>query len=157
MKNHADDDLHIGKDAVIKLMLKHAMWLAEEAKRYVDVKSWKEFAQTKVLDVDRDAEMDESDYERLVPCIPSSPAALASSPKPKRVSPRTRPQKCHLIRTPILTATERRFPVLPRVRFRRPALRKRIRICVQPGTFTISTHHLSLRRSACAYDVPPCT
>ena len=89
MEHHTETGLRVNKDVIVKLMLKHAMWLAEEAKRYVDVKSWKEFARTKILDVDEDTEMDEPEYEHLVPCIPSSPGTLVLSPKRKRVRPHT--------------------------------------------------------------------
>lgn len=94
-------------------MLKHAMWLVEEAKRDVDVKSWKEFAETGILDEDEDAEMDEPEYERLIPRIPSSPATHALSPKRKRVRHRTRLQIHHLLSIHTLTVAKCRFPVLP--------------------------------------------
>jgi hypothetical protein len=132
MKHREEAGERVDKDVVIKLMLKHAMWLAEEAKRYVDVKSWKEFARTEILDVDEDDEMDEAEYERVVPGIPSSPATLSLSPKRKRVRPRTRPQTHHILSVPILTVAERQFPVLPRIRLRRSTLRTRIRTCIQP-------------------------
>jgi len=157
VKHHAEDGVRVCKDVVVKMMLKYAMWLVEEAKRDVDVKSWKEFAKTGILDEDEDAEMDELEYERLIPRIPSSPATLALSPKRKRVRHRTRPQMHHLLSIPIITVAKCRFPVLPRVRLRRSTLRTRIRTCIQPGTFTISTLHHPLRRSACAYGVPLCT
>lgn len=90
MDHHAKIGVHVSKDSVVKLMLNHATWLVEEAKRFVDVQSWKEFALTKVLDVDedRDVEMDETDYEHLARSIPMhSPIPL--SPKRKRVRPCT--------------------------------------------------------------------
>jgi len=90
MDHHAENGIHISKDDIVKLMLKHAMWLAEQAKRYVDVPSWREFAKTKTLDLDEewDAEMDEPGHERLVRPIP--PAALTFSSKRERVRPRAR-------------------------------------------------------------------
>ena len=85
--HHTKTGVRVDKDAIVKLMLKNAMWLAEHAKRYVDVQSWKEFAMTKVLDVDEewDAEMDEHEYRHLARTIPIVPIIL--SPRRKRVSP----------------------------------------------------------------------
>lgn len=118
MEHHAEAGIRVNRDAVVELMLKHAMWLVEEAKRYVDVPSWKEFARTKVLDLSEDVEMDEPEDDRLVRPIPSSPGTLTLSPKNKRVRPRARPQTHCLISTPVLTVTERRFPVLTGIRLR---------------------------------------
>ena len=75
----------VSKESTVELMLTHAMWLVEEAKRYVDVQSWEEFARSKVLNVDeqRDVEIDEPEHERPLCPIPSSPIPL--SPKRKRV------------------------------------------------------------------------
>jgi len=89
MDHHTKAGVRVDKDAVIRLMLKHAVWLAEHAKRYVDVQSWKEFAITKVLDVDEewDAEMDEPEYRDLARTIPIVPIALTPSPRRKRVRP----------------------------------------------------------------------
>jgi len=66
--------------------------LVEEAKRHVDIPSWKTFAKTKILcvdedlDEDSDVEMDEPEPEPacLVPPISGSPATLVLSPKRKR-------------------------------------------------------------------------
>lgn len=71
-------------------MLKHAVWLAEAAKRDVNVQSWKEFARTKILGADEDVEMDELEYEDPARPTPGSPVASAPSPKRKRVRPRAR-------------------------------------------------------------------
>lgn len=60
----------------VKLILKHAIWLAEDAKQYVDAQAWKEFAKTKVLDVDEDVEMDEPEYDSLVRPTLGSPGTL---------------------------------------------------------------------------------
>ena len=70
-------------------MVKHAMWLAEQAKQYVDVQSWKEFATTKVLNVDEDwdAGMDGPELRRLARPIPIIPITLSLSPRRKRVRP----------------------------------------------------------------------
>lgn len=103
MKDHKET---FNEGMVVELMLKHAMWLAEEAKRYVDAKSWKEFAKTKILNVDEDTEMDEPEHERLVPCIPGPPGAPALSPRSKRVRSRTLPQMHHLFSISILTVAE---------------------------------------------------
>jgi hypothetical protein len=159
MDHHAEAGTRVSKDAVVELMLKHATWLAVAAKQYVDVQSWKEFAKTKVLDVDEelDVEMDEPEHERLVRLIPGSPATLTLSPKRKRVRPRAQPQMHYLLNTITLTVTERQFPVLPRIRFGRSILRMRIRTWIQSGTLTITTPNQPLRRSACAHDVPICT
>lgn len=123
MDHHAEAGTRVSKGTVVKLMLEHARWLAEEARRCVDVQSWKNFARTGVLDVDEgwDVEMDEPEYERLVRLIPGSPASLTLSPKRKRVRPRVRPRTRYLLSTLVLTVTERRFPVLPRIRLRRSA------------------------------------
>jgi hypothetical protein len=129
MDHHAKAGIHVSKDAIVERMLKHAMWLAEEAKRLVDVEAWKEFALTEVLNVDEelDVEMDGLECERLVHLLPGSPETLILSPKRKRVRPCARQQKHYLLNTPILTVTERRFQVLSRIRFRRRALRTFIR------------------------------
>ena len=70
-------------------MLKHAAWLAEEARRYVNIQSWKDFAKTGILNLDEDPdiEMDELEIDRLVRPTPSSPATLTLSPGHKRVRP----------------------------------------------------------------------
>jgi len=89
MDHHTKNGVHVDKDAIVGLMLKNAMWLAEHAKRYVDVQSWKEFAVTKVLDVDEDwdAEMDEPKYRHLARTIPIVPITHTPSPRRKRVRP----------------------------------------------------------------------
>lgn len=91
MNNQAEAGKRINKDAIVRLMLKHAVWLAEAAKRDVDVQSWKEFAETEILSVDEDVEMDELEYEDPAHPTPGSPAASAPLPKRKRVRPRARP------------------------------------------------------------------
>jgi len=125
MDHHAEAGIRVSKDAVVELMLEHARWLAEEARRYVDVQSWKYFTKTKVLNVNEewDVEMDEPEYERLVRPTPGFPASLTLSPNRKRVRPRVRPRMRYLLSTLALTVTERRFPVLPRIRLRRSTLR----------------------------------
>jgi len=77
---------HVSEEAVVDLMLKHAMWLVDQAKRYVDVKSWKEFAMTKVLDVDEgwDAGVDDPEG-RLARTIPIVPVILTPPPGRKRL------------------------------------------------------------------------
>jgi len=87
--HHTKTGVRPDKDAIVRLMLKHAVWLAENAKRYVDVQSWKEFAITKVLDVDEewDAEMDGPEYRLLARTIPIVPITLTPSPRRKRVRP----------------------------------------------------------------------
>ena len=89
------------------MMLEYAIWLAEDAKQYVDSRAWKEFAKTKVLDVDEDVEMGEPEYDGLVRPNLSSPGTLTLSPNHQRVRARARPQTHYLISIPILTATER--------------------------------------------------
>ena len=86
MDHHTKARVCVDKDAIVRLMLKNAVWLAEHAKRYVNVQSWKEFAMTKVLDVDEewDAEMDEPEYRHLARTIPIVPII---SSKRKRVRP----------------------------------------------------------------------
>ncbi|KAF9654361.1 hypothetical protein BDM02DRAFT_3264890 [Thelephora ganbajun] len=86
MNHNREAGIRVSKDAIVKRMLKHAIWLTEQAKRHVNIQSWKDFARTKVLDVDResDVEMAEPDDERLVRPILSSSAPLALSPKQKR-------------------------------------------------------------------------
>ena len=75
------------KDAITKLMLEHAPWLAQEARKYVDVQSWKEFAKTGTLDVDEepDVEMDELELNNSLRRISGSPAPLAPSSNHRRV------------------------------------------------------------------------
>jgi len=87
MDHHKKAGIPVSKDAIVRKMLKYATWLAEDAKRYVDVQSWKEFAANKVLDVDErwDAETDELEYRRLVRTIPIIPVAPTPSPRRKRV------------------------------------------------------------------------
>lgn len=87
MDHHAKAGIEVDKDAVLELMSKHAMWLVEEAKRYVDIQSWKDFASSQVVNVDEewDAEMDDLGYGHSALPIPSSPIPL--SPKRKRVRP----------------------------------------------------------------------
>lgn len=89
MDHHTKNGIRVDKDAIVRLMLKHAVWLAEHAKRYVDVQSWKEFAKTKVLDMDEewDAEMEEPEYQHLARTIPIVPIALSPSTRRKRVRP----------------------------------------------------------------------
>ena len=80
---------HVNKDAIIKMMAKHATWMVKNAPRDVDTPSWKEFAKTKVLDVDQDIEMDEPGYDHPVRRILTSPVDPPLSPKRKRVRPPT--------------------------------------------------------------------
>ena len=80
---------YVSKDSAIEMMSKHAMWLVEQAKRYVDVQSWKEFAKTKDLCLDEDVEMDEPERRRPVRCISSS---SPTPPEHKRVRPSARSQ-----------------------------------------------------------------
>jgi hypothetical protein len=91
VNHHADAGIPVRKDAVIELMLKHAVFMFEEAKRYVNIQSWKDFARTKDLDIDEesDVEMDAPESSRVVRPGPSSPATLTLSPRRKRVRPLT--------------------------------------------------------------------
>ena len=102
------------KNTVVALMLKHAAWLVGEAKQHVNVQSWKDFAQTGVLRLDEepDIEMDQLENFHLARPIPNSPTTLALSPTRKRVGPCTATKLCPLI-TLILPGTKRRFPVFP--------------------------------------------
>jgi len=100
MNHHAEAGRSVSKDKAVKLMLKHALWLAEDAKQYVDSKSWKEFAKTRVLYVDEDVEMDEPERGRLVRPISSSPLTLDFLPKQKRVGPGAQSQTYYLLNTP---------------------------------------------------------
>lgn len=59
---NAEAGTHANKDAIVNLMLKDAMWLAEAAKRDVNVQPWMRFAETRALDVSGDIEMDEFQY-----------------------------------------------------------------------------------------------
>lgn len=77
----------VNKDAIIKTMGKYAMWMVKNAQRYVDVASWKEFAHTKILDIDDDIEVEGPGYGRPVRRILSSSASPPLSPKRKRVRP----------------------------------------------------------------------
>lgn len=63
------------KETIVAYMLRHAKWLAEEAKRSVNVQSWNNFAKTGVLDLDedRDVGMDELENDRLIRPIPDPP------------------------------------------------------------------------------------
>jgi hypothetical protein len=99
MDHHAEAGIRVSKDTVIKLMLEHAPWLADQGKQIVDIKAWKEFARTKFLDVDEewDVEMDVLEDENLVRPLPGSPAILTPSPKRKRVRPCARPQTYYLL------------------------------------------------------------
>ena len=124
MNHHAKAGVPFSKDTVVELMLKHAKWLIEGARRQVDVQSWKEFAKTKVLDVGEewDVEAEGPEFEHLDRSTLDSPGFLTLSPKRKRVRSRARPQVRHLLNALMPTAAKRRFPVLPRIRLRRPAL-----------------------------------
>jgi hypothetical protein len=75
------------KDTIIKLMLEHAVWLSEEARKSVNVQSWKDFAKTRILDLDEesDVEMDELEFNNPPRPIPSSPARFTLSSKRRRV------------------------------------------------------------------------
>jgi hypothetical protein len=75
------------KDTIIKLMLEHAAWLAEEARRYVNVQSWKDFAKTRILDLgeDSDIEMVELEFNDQLRPIHNSPAPFTLSPGRRRV------------------------------------------------------------------------
>lgn len=75
-------------------MLKHAAWLAADAKRSVDVQSWRGFAKTGVLDLDEelDIEMDELENDRLVRPVSNSPANLTLSPGYRQVRPLAQPE-----------------------------------------------------------------
>lgn len=77
------------KSTIIELMLKHAAWMAEQARRHVDVQSWKDFAKTGILyfDEESDVEMDEPGADRLARPIPGSPATLTLSLGHNRVRP----------------------------------------------------------------------
>ena len=103
MDHHAKLGIPVSRDDIVKLMLKHAKWLAEQAKQYVDVRAWKEFALTKVLDVDEewdaDAEMGDLGHRPLARTIPIIPIALTPSPRRKRVRPPVN-QKCTGYSTP---------------------------------------------------------
>ena len=99
MDHHAEAGIRVSKDNVIKLMLEHALWLADPEKQIVDIGAWEEFARTKFLDVDeeRDVEVDVLEDENLVRLFPSSAAILTLSPKRKRVRPCARPHTHYLL------------------------------------------------------------
>ncbi|KAF9786950.1 hypothetical protein BJ322DRAFT_1052869 [Thelephora terrestris] len=80
--------MRVCKGTVVEMMLKHAAWLAEAAKRHVNVQSWKDFARTGILDIDEelDAEMDEREItSHLLRPTPSTLATRSISPKRKRL------------------------------------------------------------------------
>ena len=86
--------MRVCKDTIVKMMLKQAAWLAEQARRYVNVQSWKDFAKSGILDLDEevDAEMDELEISDLLHPMPSTMETLSISPKRKRVRLPTRQQ-----------------------------------------------------------------
>lgn len=88
----AEAGICVCQETIIKLMSKHAAWLSEEARRYVNVQSWKDFARTGDLDLDedQDAEMDEIEISHPVGPTLSPEPSLALSPKRKRVGPLSR-------------------------------------------------------------------
>ena len=155
ISHHEEAGMSVRRDAVLQLMSRHAKWLVGEAKRYVNVQSWKDFARTGTLDIDEesDVQMDEVDNGLLTRPVPSSPAALSLSPGRKRVRPHTQP-RVHYPFT--FVVTERRFPVLPRIHFGRIS-QHWIRTRIQSRAFAIPTVYQPLRRSACASCIPLCT
>lgn len=92
ISHQAEAGIRVCKGTIIKLMSKHAAWLSEEARRYVNVQSWKDFARTGDLDLDedQDVEMDEIEINHLVVPILSPEPSLVLSPKRKRVGPLSR-------------------------------------------------------------------
>jgi hypothetical protein len=100
--NHQEEaGMPVCKDTIVALMLRHAAWLAQEAKRFVDVQSWKDFAKTGTLDLDGESDvgMDELEIDRLVRPISKSPATLTLLPGHRRVRPLAQLQD-HLFNPP---------------------------------------------------------
>ena len=106
----------VNKDTIIKTMAKHAMWMAKNAQRSVDVASWKEFANTEILDIDEDVDMDAPGYGRPVRRILSSSVSPPLAQKRRRVRPSFSHHTTHSA-SPHSVA-ECQFPVLPRLYLR---------------------------------------
>ena len=108
------------KDAMTKLMLKHALWLSEEARRRVDVQSWIDFARTGVLGTgeELDVEMDEWEIDDLLRRTSCTPALALPPSKRRRVSVLYLPFINRFYNTLTLPVAKHWFPLLPRICFR---------------------------------------